>query len=317
MSSSYSMQKKAKIYVAGHTGLIGSALVRKLKNLSYLNVITRTRKALDLTDRKKVERFFARETPEYVVLAAGRVGGIQANATYPAEFIFENLSIQNNVIDLAWKYRVKKLLFLASSCAYPKKCSQPIKEESLLTGALEPTNESYAIAKLAGVKLCQAYHRQYGAKFISAISSNVYGINDHFNEDGHALPTLIKKFHQACLMKSRKVVIWGSGKPKRDFFYVDDLAEACIFLLKYYDRPEVINIGVGYETSIAQLAHKIQQISGFRGDLVFDKSRPDGNPRRLLDSSKISAAGWKAHTSLDEGLQLTWNWYLRKIAKGK
>jgi len=309
------MDIKSKIYVAGHTGLVGSAVLRKLNLMGCSKILTRTHRSLDLTDRKKVERFFARENPEYVVLAAGRVGGIQANATYPAEFIFENLSIQNNVIDLAWKYRVKKLLFLASSCAYPKKCSQPMKEESLLTGALEPTNESYAIAKLAGIKLCQAYHLQYGARFISVIPANVYGINDHFNEDGHVLPTLIKKFHQACLMKSRKVVIWGSGKPKRDFFYVDDLAEACIFLLKHYDRPEAINIGVGYETSIAQLAHKIQRISGFRGDLVFDKSRPDGNPRRLLDSSKISALGWKARTSLDEGLRFTWEWYLRMDAK--
>tara|TARA_B100000315_G_scaffold43136_1_gene38072 strand:+ start:630 stop:1565 length:936 start_codon:yes stop_codon:yes gene_type:complete len=311
------MNSNSKIYVAGHSGLIGSAILRKLKLRGYSKILTRTHRSLDLTDRRKVERFFAREHPEYVVLAAGKVGGIQANATYPAEFIFENLSIQNNVIDLAWKHRVKKLLFLASSCVYPKKCPQPMREESILTGALEPTNESYAIAKLAGVKLCQAYHRQYGAKFISAISSNVYGINDHFNEDGHVLPNLIKKFHQACLKKSRKVVIWGTGKPKRDFFYVDDLAEACIFLLEHYDLPEVINIGVGHETSIAQLALKIQRISGFRGELVFDKSRPDGNPRRLLDSCKISAAGWKAQTSLDEGLQLTWNWYLRMIAKGE
>jgi len=311
------MDTNSKIYVAGHAGLIGSAILRKLKLSGYSRILTRTHNSLDLTDRRKVERFFSREHPEYVVLAAARVGGIQANDTYPAEFIFENLSIQNNVIDSAWKYRVKKLLFLASSCVYPKQCSQPMREEFLLTGPLEPTNEPYAIAKLSGIKMCQAYHRQYGAKFISAIPANVYGINDHFNEDGHVLPNLIKKFHQACLKKSRKVVIWGTGKPKRDFFYVDDLAEACIFLLDHYDRPEVINIGVGHETSIAQLALKIQRISGFRGELVFDKSRPDGNPRRLLDSCKISAAGWKAQTSLDEGLQLTWNWYLRMIAKGE
>jgi GDP-L-fucose synthase len=311
------MNKNSKIYIAGHTGLIGSAILRKLKLLGYSRIITRTHKNLELTDCKKVERFFAKERPEYVILAAGKVGNIQANDKCPAEFIFENLSIQNNVIDLAWKHRVKKLLYLGSSCAYPKKCSQPMQEESLLTGLLEPTNEPYAIAKLAGIKMCQAYHRQYGAKFISAIPANVYGINDHFDENSHVLPSLIKKFHQASLNNSRKVVIWGSGKPKREFFYVDDLAEACVFLLKHYSDAEVVNVGVGQETSIAQLAKKIQRISGYRGDIVFDKSRPDGNPRRFLDSHKISAVGWKARVSLEEGLQLTWNWYLQKIAKGK
>lgn len=296
--------------------MIGSAVLRKLKLLGYFRVITRTHKSLELTDRKKVERFFDKERPEYVILAAAKVGNIQANEKFPAEFIFENLSIQNNVIDLAWRYRVKKLLYLGSSCAYPKKCSQPMQEESLLTGLLEPTNEPYAIAKLAGIKMCQAYRKQYGAKFISAIPANVYGINDHFDENSHVLPSLIKKFHQASLNNSSKVVIWGSGKPKREFFYVDDLAEACVFLLKYYNDSEVINVGVGQETSIAQLAQKIQRISGYRGDIVFDKSRPDGNPRRFLDSRKISAVGWKARVSLDEGLELTWNWYLQKIAKG-
>jgi len=309
------MDIKSKIYVAGHTGLVGSAILRKLKLMGYSRILTRTHRSLDLTDRRKVERFFASEHPEYVVLAAAKVGGIHANTTYPAEFIFENLSIQNNVINLAWKYRVKKLLFLASSCAYPKKCLQPMREESLLTGQLEPTNEPYAIAKLAGIKLCEAYHGQYGAKFISVIPANVYGINDRFDENGHVLPTLIRKFHQACLKKSKKIVILGTGKPKREFFYVDDLAEACIFLLKRYERPEVINVGIGHETSIAQLARKIKRISGFKGELVFDKSRPDGNPRRLLDSSKVSAFGWKARTSLDEGLRFTWDWYLRMDAK--
>jgi GDP-L-fucose synthase len=311
------MNKNSRIYIAGHTGLIGSAIVRKLKLLGYLRIITRTHKSLNLTDRKKVERFFEKERPEYVILAAAKVGNIQANAKFPAEFIFENLSIQNNVIDLAWKFRVKKMLYLGSSCAYPKKCAQPMQEESLLTGLLEPTNEPYAIAKLAGIKMCQAYHKQYGAKFISAIPANVYGINDHFDENSHVLPALIKKFHQASLNNSRKVIIWGSGKPKREFFYVDDLAEACVFLLKYYSDPEVINVGVGQDTSIAQLARMIKQISEFRGDIIFDKSYPDGNPRRSLDSSKISTVGWKSRTSLDDGLQLTWNWYLQKIAKTK
>jgi GDP-L-fucose synthase len=311
------MNKNSKIYIAGHRGLIGSAILRKLKLMGYTRVLTQTHKCLDLMDRGKVERFFAKEQPEYVILAAAKVGGIQANAIYPAEFIFENLSIQNNVIDLSWKYKVKKLLFLGSSCAYPKNCSQPMREESLLTGALEPTNTPYAIAKLAGVQLCQSYHKQYGAKFISAIPANVYGVNDHFNENSHVLPTLIKRFHQATLKKSRKVILWGTGKPKREFFYVDDLAEACLYLLKKYDRPEAINVGIGKETSIALLANKIKQISGFNGELVYDKSRPDGNPRRLLDSRKISELGWEAKISLDEGLQLTWDWYLRSIAKPK
>jgi GDP-L-fucose synthase len=311
------MNKSSKIFVAGHTGLIGSAIIRKLRLLGYARIITRTHKNLDLKDRKKTERFFSKELPEYVILAAAKVGSIQANDTYPAEFIFENLTIQNNVIDLSWKYRVKKLLFLGSSCAYPKKCSQPMKEDSLLTGPLEPTNEPYAIAKLAGIKMCQAYHRQYGAKFISVIPANVYGIHDHFNENAHVLPTLIKRFHQACLKNSRKVILWGTGKPKRDFFYVDDLADACLFLLKKYNEPEVINVGVGQETSISQLAQKIRKISGYRGELVYDTSRPDGNPRRLLNSRKMSALGWTARTSLDAGLQLTWNWYLRKVTKVK
>jgi GDP-L-fucose synthase len=311
------MNKNSKIYIAGHRGLIGSAILRKLKLMGYTRVLTQTHKSLDLMDKGKVERFFAKEQPEYVILAAAKVGGIQANASYPAQFIFENLSIQNNVIDLAWRYKVKKLLFLGSSCAYPKKCSQPMREESLLTGALEPTNEPYAIAKLAGIQLCQSYHKQYGAKFISAIPANVYGINDHFDENGHVLPTLIKNFHQACLKKTPKVVLWGTGKPKREFFYVDDLADACIFLLKKYDLPEAINVGVGRETSISLLAQKIKQISGFSGELIYDESRPDGNLRRLLDSSKVSALGWKAKTSLDEGLQLTWNWYLQRITKSK
>ena len=311
------MNKSSKIFVAGHTGLIGSAIIRKLRLMGYARIITRTHKNLDLKDRNKTERFFSKELPEYVILAAAKVGSIQANDTYPAEFIFENLTIQNNVIDLSWKYRVKKLLFLGSSCAYPKKCSQPMKEDSLLTGLLEPTNEPYAIAKLAGIKMCQAYHRQYGAKFISVIPANVYGINDHFNENAHVLPTLIKRFHQACLKNSRKVILWGTGKPKRDFFYVDDLADACLFLLKKYNEPEVINVGVGQETSISQLAQKIRKISGYRGELVYDTSRPDGNPRRLLNSRKMSALGWTARTSLDAGLQLTWNWYLRKVTKVK
>ncbi len=311
------MNKKSRIYIAGHTGLIGSAIVRKLKARNHANISTQTHRALDLTDRKKVDRFFLKERPEYIILSAARAGGIKANNTYPAEFIFQNLSIQNNVIDLAWKYQVKKLLFLVSSCVYPKKCPQPMREESLLTGPLEPTNEPYAIAKLSGIKMCQAYNRQYGTKFISVIPANVYGVNDHFNENGHVLAALISKFHQACVNNSKKVVIWGTGNPKREFFYVDDLAEACILLLKKADCPDVVNVGIGLETSIAQLARKIKKISGFKGELIFDQKYPDGNPRRLLDAGKFSVTGWKAQTSLDEGLQLTWNWYIENIARKK
>ena len=300
--------------MAGHTGLIGSALIRKLKVLSFSNVITRTRKALDLTDRKKVKSFFSKERPEYVILAAAKVGGIYANNTYPAEFIFENLSIQNNVIDQAYRYGVKKLLFLASSCVYPKLCKQPMKEEYLMAGPIETTNEPYAVAKLSGIKMCQAYRKQYGANFISVIPANVYGMNDHFDENGHVLAALVKKFYTACDEKYKSVSIWGTGKPMREFFYVDDLADACIFLLRNYDQSEVINLGVGKETSISDLASRIKEISGFNGELIFDKSKPDGNPRRLLDNSKITSMGWKADTTLEEGLNLTWKWY-KKVSQ--
>jgi GDP-L-fucose synthase len=309
------MQKKDKIYVAGHTGLIGSALVRRLKSLSYDNVVTRTRNALDLTDRKKVEQFFLQEKPDCVILAAAKVGGIHANNTYPAEFIFENLSIQNNVIDLAHRSGVKKLLFLASSCVYPKLCAQPMQEQDLLTGAIEATNEPYAIAKLAGIKMCQAYQRQHGANFISVIPANVYGMNDHFDENGHVLAALIEKFYLARQQKLEDVVIWGTGKPKREFFFVNDMADACIFLLNNYDQPDVINLGTGIETSIAELAGQIKKIMRFEGALRFDTSKPDGNPRRLLNSSKIKALGWEASTSLEKGLQLTCEWYQKNLGR--
>ena len=309
------MQKKDKIYVAGHTGLIGSALVRRLKSLSYDNVVTRTRNALDLTDRKKVEQFFLQEKPDCVILAAAKVGGIHANNTYPAEFIFENLSIQNNVIDLAHRSGVKKLLFLASSCVYPKLCAQPMQEQDLLTGAIEATNEPYAIAKLAGIKMCQAYQRQHGANFISVIPANVYGMNDHFDENGHVLAALIEKFHLARQQKLEDVVIWGTGKPKREFFFVNDMADACIFLLNNYDQPDVINLGTGIETSIAELAGQIKKIMRFEGALRFDTSKPDGNPRRLLNSSKIKALGWEASTSLEKGLQLTCERYQKNLGR--
>ena len=303
------MNKKSKIYVVGHKGLIGSAIVRRLNKLSYKNVITRTRKALDLSDNKKVERFLSKERPEYVILAAAKVGGIHANCAYPAEFIYENLAIQNNIIELAYRIKVKKLLFLTSSCVYPKFCKQPIKEDYLMTGVIEPTNEPYAVAKLAGIKMCQAYNKQYGANFISVVPANVYGINDHFNENGHVVAALIEKFYQAKKNNSKSVSIWGTGRPKREFFFVDDLADVCIFLLKNYNQANLINVGTGQETSIAQLARRIKKISGFHGELVFNKLKPDGNPRRILDNSKISAMGWEAQTSLDKGLKITWEWY--------
>lgn len=298
--------------MAGHKGLIGSAIVRRLNKLSYENVITRTRKALDLSDSKKVERFLSNERPEYIILAAAKVGGIHANSTYPADFIYENLAIQNNIIELAHKIKVKKLLFLTSSCVYPKFCKQPIKEDYLMTGIIEPTNEPYAVAKLAGIKMCQAYNKQYGTNFISVVPANVYGINDHFNENGHVVAALIEKFFQAKKNNSKSVSIWGTGKPKREFFFVDDLADACIFLLKNYNQANLINVGTGKETSIIQLARRIKKVSGFHGELVFDKLKPDGNPRRILDNSKISAMGWEAQTNLDKGLKITWEWYKNK-----
>lgn len=307
------MKKDLKIYVAGHTGLIGSAIVRKLRSLSYSRILAKTHSELDLTDRNKTERFFAKEKPEYVILAAARVGGIYANNTYPAEFIYQNLMIQTNVIDLSWKYKVKKLLFLVSSCVYPKICAQPMKEEYLMTGFLEPTNEPYAMAKLAGIKMCQAYGRQYGVNAISAIPANIYGINDHFDENGHVLAALIAKFHIAMVKGEKSVIVWGTGKPIREFFYVDDLADACVFLMKKKHVDDVINIGSGGKTSIADLAQLVKATVGYKGKIIFDTSKPDGNPKRQLDSSKITSLGWKAKTPLEKGLQITYDWYKSQV----
>ena len=306
------MKRNSRIYIAGHTGLIGSAILRCLKKNGYKNIITRTHRQLDLTDHGKVDRFFSRERPEYIFVAAARVGGIHANSTYPAEFIYQNLMIQNHLIDLAHQYKVKKLLLLSSSCIYPKKCSQPMKEESLFTGLMEPTNEPYGMAKLAGIRMCQAYQKQYGSQFISVIPANVYGIQDHFDENGHVLAALIGKFHDAVQRKARKVTLWGTGKPKREFLYVDDAADACLFLMKHYQGADPINLGTGRETSISQLARMIQKVSGYKGDLIFDTKRPDGNPRRLLDSSRIHALGWQASVPLEEGLKTTYDWYQKR-----
>lgn len=303
------MKKKSSIYVAGHKGLVGSAIVKKLKLQGYKNIITRTHKELDLVDKKKVESFFAKEKPEFVFLAAAKVGGIYANNTYPAEFIYQNLMIQTNVIDLSYKYGVKKLLFLASSCIYPKTCKQPIKEEYLFTGPIELTNEAFAVAKLAGIKMCQAYNRQYGTNFISVIAANVYGVNDRFDENAHVISSLIKNFHEAKVKGQQAVTIWGSGRPKRDFLYVDDLADACLFLIKNYNSSEIINVGTGIETSIKELAGLVRQITGFKGKVIYDTTKPDGNPRRFLDSSKINVLGWGPNVVLNKGLRLTYDWY--------
>ena len=256
-----------------------------------------------------MEEFFEKRSPEYVFLAAARVGGIMANRACPAEFIYENLMIQTNVIDLSYRHGVKKLLFLGSSCVFPKMCQQPMKEEYLMTGPLEPTNEPFGVAKLAGMKMCQAYDRQYGTNFISIIPANVYGINDHFSDEGHVVASLIKKFHEARVTRKESVILWGTGKPKREFFYVDDLAEACIFLMNEYNEGDAINVGTGVGTTITKLAEMIKGMTGFRGNIDYDATKPDGNPVRLLDISKIAGLGWKPKTQLEEGLRITYEWY--------
>jgi len=303
------MKKNSLIYVAGSSGLIGSGIVKALKAQGYENILTKSRQELDLTDRTQVENFFAKNKPEYVFLAAAKSGGIYANNTYSAEFIYDNLMIQTNVIDVSCEYDVKKLLFLVSSCVYPKFCKQPMKEEYLLTGPIESTNEPFAVAKLAGFKMCQAYNRQYATNFICAIPANVYGINDHFNENAHVLASLIKKFHQAKMKGLDSVTIWGSGKPKREFIFVNDVAYACIFLMQKYKANEIINIGTGLETSIKDLAKLIAKITDFKGKIIYDTSRPDGNARRLLDSRKIKKLGYRPKIKLEEGLSITYGWY--------
>ena len=300
------MNKQSRIYVAGHTGLIGSALLRELSRQGYKNIVVKSHEELDLTDRQKTELFFKKERPEYVFLMAGKVGGIQANMASPADFIYENTMIETNLIDLAYRCGVKKLLFLGCACIYPRLCPQPIKEEYLLSGPIEPTNEPYALVKIMGLKMCQAYNRQYGTNFIAAIASNIYGPQDHFDESGHVVASLIKRFHEAKMRNKKEIVIWGSGKPKRDFLYVDDLVEACLFLMKKYNKAELINIGSGRETSVARLASLIKDEVGFKGKIIYDKTRPDGMPERFLDITGIKSLGWQAKTELAEGLKLTY-----------
>ncbi|MCT1532313.1 GDP-L-fucose synthase [Sphingobacterium daejeonense] len=306
------MEKQAKIYVAGHRGMVGSAIYRRLKELGYENIITRTSKELDLRDQQAVKEFFENEKPEYVFLAAAKVGGIMANNIYRADFLYENLAIQNNVIHFSHENDVKKLMFLGSSCIYPKMAPQPLKEDYLLTGTLEPTNEPYAIAKIAGIKMVESYRLQYQDNYISVMPTNLYGINDNYHpENSHVLPALIRKFHEAKVNNSPTVSIWGSGTPLREFMYADDLADACVFLMENYDDLQFVNIGVGEDVSIRDLAQLIKEVVGFEGQLEFDSSKPDGTPRKLMDVSKLNSLGWKAKTDLKDGIRLAYQDFLQ------
>jgi GDP-L-fucose synthase len=305
------MELNSKIYVAGHRGMVGSAIVRELRIKGYSNLILRTSDELDLRNQLAVNNFFLQEKPEFVFLAAAKVGGILANNTYPAEFLYDNLMIEANIIHASHKYKVKKLLFLGSSCIYPKFAQQPITEEELLSGYLEPTNEAYAIAKITGIELCKFYRRQYGCDFISAMPTNLYGINDNFDLNGsHVLPALIRKFHEAKVNKLPSVVLWGTGNPRREFLYVDDLSKACIHLMLNYSNQSHLNVGTGEDIPIKDLALLIKQIIGYGGQIVNDLSKPDGTPRKLLDITKITNTGWKAKTTLAEGINFVYKWFL-------
>ena len=311
------LDRNKKIYVAGHRGLVGSALVRKLEKEGFTNIITKNHEELDLTRQADVEAFFETEKPDYVILAAAKVGGIHANNTYPADFIMKNLQIECNVIDAAYKNKVQKLLFLGSSCIYPRECRQPIKEEYLLSDCLEKTNEAYALAKIAGLKMCSYYNKQYGTNFISVMPCNLYGINDNFSlENSHVLPALMRKFHEAKERGDNAVNVWGSGKPLREFLNVDDLADACLFLMDFYRGDEFFNVGYGKEVTIRELAELIKKTVGFEGEIVMDPSKPDGTMRKLTDISKIKALGWEPKISLEEGLRQTYQWFCQKYEAG-
>ena len=310
------MNKSDKIFVAGHRGMVGSAIVRRLKVEGFSNLLTRDRSELDLADESAVAKFFAEKRPTIVIDAAAKVGGIKANNDFPVEFLLGNLRIQNNVIHSAYESGVRKLLFLGSSCIYPKFAPQPIPETALLSGPLEPTNEAYAIAKIAGVKLCQAFSREYGAKFVSAMPTNVYGPNDNFDlETSHVLPALVRKAHEAKVHKDQELIVWGTGEPRREFLHVDDLASACLLLLEKYDSPEIINVGCGEDISIRELSELICNVVGFDGELTWDTSKPDGTPRKLLDVTKLRALGWKPAIPLQDGITRTYEWFLANFAQ--
>ena len=305
------MKKNSRIYVAGHRGLVGSAIVRNLKANGFTNIITRTHAELDLTNQAYVRKFFEEENPEYVFLAAAKVGGIHANNTYPADFIYDNLMIQNNIIKAAHDFKVTKLLFLGSTCIYPKMAPQPIREEYLLTGALEETNEAYAVAKIAGLEMCKFFKRQYGDNFISCMPTNLYGPNDNFDlKSSHVLPALIRKFHEAKVNRAETVEVWGTGTPLREFIYVDDMAAACVFLMENYDGEQHVNIGTGEEVSIRQLAETVKGVVGFEGELVFNTDMPDGTPRKLTSVDKLHGLGFMHNVSLNEGIRMAYEWFL-------
>jgi len=313
------MEKNSKIYIAGHLGLVGSALLKKLYSEGYNNLVYKTFKELDLTDQQATAKFFEKEKPEYVFLAAAKVGGIMANNTYPAEFIYQNLQIQNNIIHQSYLHGVKKLLFLGSSCIYPRLCSQPMKESYLMTGPLEPTNEPYALAKIAGIKMCQSYNRQYGTNFIAIMPTNLYGPNDNFDlSSAHVLPSLIRKFHEAKVDNQKKVVVWGTGNARREFLFIDDMADGCVFLMKNFnptkkqnEQGEIFyNLGTGKDVSIKELVELIKEVVGYKGEITWDISKPDGMPQKLLDVSKMNKLGWKYRKELKNGLAETYNWYI-------
>lgn len=310
------MNESDKIFVAGHLGMLGSAMMRRLQAEGFSNIVTRDRSDLDLADESAVAKFLAAERPAIVIVAAARVGGIKANNDFPVEFLLENLGIQNNVIRSAYESGVRKLLFVGSACIYPKFAPQPIPETSLLDGPLEPTNEAYAIAKIAGIKLCQAYSREYGANFISAMPTNLYGPNDNFDlETSHVLPALMRKAHEAKVRRDQKLIVWGTGKPRREFLHVDDLASACVLILEKYDSPEIINLGCGEDISIRELAELICDVVGFDGELDWDTTKPDGTPRRLLDVTKLRALGWKPAIPLRDGIDRTYEWFRANCAQ--
>lgn len=314
------MKKDSKIYIAGHRGLVGSAIIRQLESRGFTNLVTRKHNELDLTNQAAVQSFFKTETPEYVILAAAKVGGIHANNTYPAEFIYQNMMIEANVIDAAYRNNVKRLLFLGSTCIYPKAVAQPMREDSLLTDVLEPTNEPYALAKIAGIKLCESYNRQYGTDFRSVMPTNLYGINDNFHsENSHVIPALMRRFHEAKMNNEKEVVVWGSGTPMREFLFVDDMAAASLYVLEldeqtYKENTEPmlshINVGTGIDITIRELAETMKHVVGFKGELKFDSSKPDGSARKLIDVSRLTAMGWRYKIGLEEGLKQTYAWYL-------